>query len=127
MAERKKVRINFKQEDHNDPEKYYDHHEVAALLGYRSPGYVHDLAMQGKIPHVKFYKGIAGRYDMRFPKAAIDALHQRLQSFSGGQAEAKPAGETETPEYFQCDKCSDNVHRNDVVAHINMHKYDEGA
>jgi hypothetical protein len=124
MTERKK-RIEFKQEDPNDPEKYYDHREVASLLGYKTPGYVHDLAMQGKIPHVKFYKGIAGRYDMRFPKEAIDALSGRNASFSSGTSEAKPEGTPEVPEHFQCDKCSAQVHRNDVVSHINMHKYDE--
>lgn len=116
---------------HKTPD-HYNHREVAAILGVH-PDYVHDLAMQGKLPHVKLAKGIAGRYDMRFPKDKIDAIaasnietvaNKRSAAFSMGKEEHKEEVDDE-PEWYNCNKCNDVVHKTDLNAHAQAHSYDE--
>jgi excisionase family DNA binding protein len=110
---------------------YYTHREVADILGYTAD-YVHDLTKQGRIPHVKFHKGIAGRYELRYPKEDIDKMRVEAERntnktghFFSGRTEATGPKQPEEQEWFSCDKCGEAVHRNDVVAHINLHTYNE--
>jgi hypothetical protein len=117
---------------HKTPD-HYNHREVAAILGIH-PDYVHDLAMQGKLPHVKMAKGIAGRYDMRFPKAEIDKIaasnvetvaNKRSEGFRIGKEEHIQETEPDEPEWFNCNKCKSVVHKTDLNAHAQAHSYDE--